>query len=114
MSRIAQDVLATLFFSLDDERRALVRRLTRTILELPLSTEEREDYVAGFILHAVEAQARAATWKSPSSAPPRTADNDVATPEPEPIRMATADVVRALVHSTPPSSSKVPKASGQN
>jgi hypothetical protein len=115
MTRIAQDALATLFLSLDDERRKLVQRLTRLVLELNLTDDEREQYVAGFILHAVEAQRREriqfAGVTAPPSVPP---DNDVATPPPEPIRMKADDVVRELVRTTPPPPSKPRRASGEN
>jgi hypothetical protein len=100
MSRIAHDVLAALFLSLEPDSRELVRTLTRHVLRLPLTVEEREDYVAGFILHAVDAQA--------GSRPPGAAFRDVRDgssretfPESS-VRMAAADVVRELVHSTPP------------
>jgi len=109
MTRIAQDALATLFLTLDDERRKLVQRLTRLVLELNLTPEEREQYVAGFILHAVEAQHRdriALGRARTSSAPPPV--NDVGEPPPEPIRMAADDVVRELVRpSSPPPPRKV-------
>ena len=108
MTRIAQDALATLFFTLDDERRKLVQRLTRLVLELNLTPEEREQYVAGFILHEVEAQNRdriALGRARTSSAPPP--GNDVAEPPPEPIRMAADDVVRELVRASEPPPRKV-------
>lgn len=117
MTRIAHDALATLFLSLDDERRTLVQRLTRLVLELNLTEEEREQYVAGFILHAVEAQKRdglAFGRARISSAPPP--ENDVATPPSEPIRMAADDVVRELVRPSqaPPRPSKPRRAAGEN
>ena len=112
MSRIAQEVLTTLFMSLDDEAQDLVRTLTRNILRLPLTPEEREDYVAGFILHAVDAQTKRRRSSFPPRDPAHTTENGAPLP---PLHMATADVVRELVHSTPPPDLwHLRKASGEN
>jgi hypothetical protein len=114
MSRIAQEVLTTLFMSLEPDAQDLVRTLTRNILRLPLTPEERDDYVAGFILHAVDAQTKPRRASSPprDAAPAHTTEDGHAAP---PIHMATADVVRELVHSTPPPDLwHLRKASGEN
>lgn len=116
MSRIAQDALAALFLSLDDERRALVQRLTRLVLELSLTDDEREQYVAGFILHAVDAQNREHVVGGRARILPLgTPRNDVVGEPEEPLRMTTDEVVRELVRpSRPPSFPPPRKASGQN
>lgn len=105
MPRIAQEALAALFLSLDDDRRVLVQQLTRLVLALDVPEDEREQHVAGFILHAVDAQNRERARRSAASSVVAsvTPQNDV---EP-PVRMAPEEVVRALVRPSEPPPRKV-------
>ena len=116
MSHIAQDVLAAVFNSLTPEFRDIVRALTKSLLRLPMAQEEREGYVAGFILHAAEAQAKARNTERESGILPVGAverrDSQIPL---DPIVMRAGDAVHELVRSEPPPPS-VPRgrASGEN
>jgi hypothetical protein len=116
MSRIAQDALAALFLSLDDERRKLVQRLTSLVLKLNLTADEREQFVAGFILHAVDAQNRERGRRASARTLPRGApDNDVEGEGDAQLRMTNDEVVRELVRSSRPPPNMPPrKVAGQN
>ena len=116
MSHIAQDVLAAVFNSLTPEFRDIVRALTKSLLRLPMAQEEREGYVAGFILHAAEAQAKARNTERESGILPvcEVERRDSQIPL-DPIVMRAGDAVHELVRSEPPPPS-VPRgrASGEN
>ncbi len=93
-----------------------MQRLTRLVLELNLTDDEREQYVAGFILHAVDAQNREHVVGVRARNFPRASPhNDVSCEPDEPLRMTTDEVVRELVRpSRPPSFPPPRKVSGQN